>query len=1062
MTLYLLHLKAPITERSIARLSAFLSPHSASALSFNAFIPESSLVLLAPSSLAFVSAVEAAPGVLLVDVLLPEDKFSPSLLSDDGRGNSAPGIEWMVHLYEGAGVDLDALMMSLVPAIQAVAPRAQLTSVGARYLHLRVPTRTVSGAVRSALLDILSSSPFVVLVLPRAVHTVQNRFVRAIVAPPSAPTDRSWLSVHNLTGLGQVIAHSDTGVDYDSCFFADPAHPVVLNSLMPSHRKLLLYSTMGRDDGPLTGDEVDGHGTHTAGSIAGFLLPPSLASLNASAYRNLSAFNGLAHQSRLAVYDFASKGALVVPVDITASFYGPLFSLSGGPHAPIASNSWGSPNGDYDHYCLDTDRFAYEHPTFLALFAAGNYGEEGFHSVSSPGIAKNVVTVGSSQSSRESFVVQGRAVGIRVDGTDWPVLPASFGRPYAQSNFSADVRLVVASPLDACAFNASDASYPLMASAIVLVSRAHCFFSDKARNLERAGAVLMLVEQFDDHPLVVMAANAGDAVSIPSVMISHELGQLLQSLTASPAIAAPIVDVQASSGEDFLSSFSSRGPTYDGRLKPDVVAPGEYVISVRSDGVVSSNTTCPVDPADALNSLEGTSMATPAVAASAALIRQYLMRGEYEGVAFEPTAALVKGLLIHGGVSVRGTVTSRRRQGGSSVEAVEAAPSVYQGYGRIELPSILRFPDDADWQSKSIDLADVNLDAARGRRLPLPKLYQRAEIGASDDARLHHYCYRVQLPPPQSSVVAADFRATLVWTDPPPSVLTSHFLVNDLDLIVVRGDEDDVYLGNGGYNAFAVDGSPPTTHWDIVNNVEQATLSAASLVLFNASTLSVHVRGTSLSSSYSRQAYALVVTGPVVRAGVDECASPLLCPHNCTGRGECVMGSCVCAFPYVAYDCGLAAEPLLYDAETTVWSVSGHVESEGYAWYYFSVPSLSTGLQLTVQRTSTVGDPDVVPVGRRLAHAADARLRQHAVRQLPGHHLLPAVPPLLRAARVVPRAAARLLLRRRGVRADGQPARRGAGGGVGVADARRGLRAVRRGGRGRVGAAVGAQEEGVG
>ncbi len=58
------------------------------------------------------------------------------------------------------------------------------------------------------------------------------------------------------------------------------------------------------------------------------------------------------------------------------------------------------------------------------------------------------------------------------------------------------------------------------------------------------------------------------------------------------------------------SYFSSRGPTADGRLKPDVVAPGERILSCRSSDKKQDNT---ASKADLYIELSGTSMAAPHV-----------------------------------------------------------------------------------------------------------------------------------------------------------------------------------------------------------------------------------------------------------------------------------------------------------------------------------------------------------------------------------------------------------------------------------------------------------------
>ena len=68
-----------------------------------------------------------------------------------------------------------------------------------------------------------------------------------------------------------------------------------------------------------------------------------------------------------------------------------------------------------------------------------------------------------------------------------------------------------------------------------------------------------------------------------------------------------------------IASFSSTGPTRDGRVKPDIVAPGEEIASARSSAVPKSSS----DPDAYHRVLGGTSMATPHVAGMIALMLQY-------------------------------------------------------------------------------------------------------------------------------------------------------------------------------------------------------------------------------------------------------------------------------------------------------------------------------------------------------------------------------------------------------------------------------------------------------
>ncbi|NLV73315.1 MAG: S8 family peptidase [Chloroflexi bacterium] len=85
----------------------------------------------------------------------------------------------------------------------------------------------------------------------------------------------------------------------------------------------------------------------------------------------------------------------------------------------------------------------------------------------------------------------------------------------------------------------------------------------------------------------------------------------------SPAAAPSIITVGASSDLDRIAEFSSRGPTADGRVKPDITFPGVDIISARAQGTSMGT------PVNAYyTSASGTSMATPHAAGLCALMLQ--------------------------------------------------------------------------------------------------------------------------------------------------------------------------------------------------------------------------------------------------------------------------------------------------------------------------------------------------------------------------------------------------------------------------------------------------------
>ncbi len=117
-----------------------------------------------------------------------------------------------------------------------------------------------------------------------------------------------------------------------------------------------------------------------------------------------------------------------------------------------------------------------------------------------------------------------------------------------------------------------------------------------------------------------------------------------------------------------MADFSSRGPTTDGRLKPDVVAPGTWVLSVRAAQAPDGSYWAPFNQDYAY--MGGTSMATPLSAGGAAIVREWLNKARSIAA---PSAALLKAIIVNGATQLPG----------------EPLGSTNSGYGRLDLKNTL-------------------------------------------------------------------------------------------------------------------------------------------------------------------------------------------------------------------------------------------------------------------------------------------------------------------------------------------------------------------------------------
>src|SRR6266487_1206365 len=312
--------------------------------------------------------------------------------------------------------------------------------------------------------------------------------------------------------------------------------------------------------------------------------------------------------------------------------------------------------------------------------------------------------------------------------------------------------------------------------------------------------------------------------------------------------------------DNVVASFSSRGNVgigtegEFGRVKPDVVAPGAFVVSTRSSRWLLDNSLPPASPLyPILSSLNsglapyyryetGTSMAAPAVSGVLALMQEFFEKRLKLG--FSP--ALLKALLINGARSVNPDIPSYDWGVTNAVKI--------QGWGLVNLtnslPAGLTNGDPKSWPLQFFDQSPTHT-LATGQR-------HTWELGLSADGQL------------------VPLRVTLVWTDPPGNPGAGIKLVNDLDLIVTNLDTGAVFLGNGIPTGF--DFNPPSETnappgFDFVNNVENVILRPPLGTNYSISVVGrrVNVNAVTANTNDVVQDYALVVS-----CGDGELASPIV------------------------------------------------------------------------------------------------------------------------------------------------------------------------------------------
>ena len=281
------------------------------------------------------------------------------------------------------------------------------------------------------------------------------------------------------------------------------------------------------------------------------------------------------------------------------------------------------------------------------------------------------------------------------------------------------------------------------------------------------------------------------------------------SKVMAPSTAKNVLSVGASttSPSGNVANFSSLGPSLDGRVKPDVVAPGVAICSGRAEeAAIPVGTSCGsgshANGNDMYMALSGSSQATAVAGGSVSLIREFIR--EDVGIS-TPTAALLKAVTINGALDLGTPNIPNSEEGWGQVSVTGSVMPEYNGFN-----------------------LNTYHDNSRTLTAGFSTLYQ------------------FDLDP------TAGIEITLAWTDVAGSANAPQGesrLVNDLDLKLTAPD-GTVYKGNVFANGF----STPNGVHDSINNVERIKISPNSVLPSGKWQLTVnHAGGLD-------QAYALVVT----------------------------------------------------------------------------------------------------------------------------------------------------------------------------------------------------------